>query len=242
MIQGVHCSHSRMVLSQFTRTHHSKPWLNILIIPVYAVVISLVLLLLQSIFSLFSTPKDNTTTPTASSNDATSSGTLLGRFRRHVHGLGGWVIFAWRVARLLALASLVGLSAYTVTLVRGDSEEQYSVKDPKWPHVGLVIVYVRFMDLRSHRNTHSAIGLLHFARPHDSRSEAIYSRKGGQAPLSSAYSRLWCICLSRRLALDDLRSPACRRGRGVAYLDKNWHPVFCRGHCSSRHTSPVHSV
>lgn len=147
----------------------SELWLNILALPVYAAAASFVILLLQAVVNLFRTEKASDVVPAGNVDDTTAPKTLLGRFRSHVNSLGGWVIFAWRTARLLALAALVGLNTYTVTLVHGRDAEEHGSKDPRWPHIGLVVVYVcsqvSYFAIAAY--THRMTGLFHSTRFHD---------------------------------------------------------------------------
>ncbi len=71
--------------------------------------------------------------------------------RKHIDELGGFAIFGWRLARLLACAALCALSVYTVILdpqpARGASESHYS----RWLQISLTVVYVRLILLPRQR-------------------------------------------------------------------------------------------
>lgn len=106
-------------------------WLHELFFPIYASALSLLILVIQSIVAVFRTPGNNDDEPPSENL------TLGERFKHHLEGAGGRVIFTCRLARLVAVAALVSLSVYTVL------DEIYTQEEHAyWLQIGLLAVYV----------------------------------------------------------------------------------------------------
>ena len=176
-------------LSNNTQYVHSKPYLSILAIPVYAAAASLLVLSLQTAHSLFKGHK------TDSSDASEPPRTLVGRFKKHVDSLGGWVILGWRITRLLALVALVALSSLTVMLVHHHHKAQHGIKDPKLPYFGLVVVYVCDSALTSHRPTYPTSGLFHPSSARYCHRKVFFRCQGRKTSLPRPRRRLGCLCL-----------------------------------------------
>ena len=106
-------------------------WLHELLLPVYACAVSVVILGVQSILAALK--------PSAYDDVDLQNMRLTPaeRFKRHLEGAGGRVIFTFRLARLVTLAALVGLCIFTVLDERYVGEEQAA-----WLQIGLLGTYV----------------------------------------------------------------------------------------------------
>lgn len=125
------------IARSFTRKHtHSSVgsiWLSELFYPVYAVGFSLAILLLQLALRLWAKKSSDQSTP------PTPHLSVGDRFQKHLDGIGGRVIFTYRLARLFANGALVAFGGYTL------SSRQYArpERNVAGLHVGLLGVYVR---------------------------------------------------------------------------------------------------
>lgn len=122
----------------------SSFWSDTLTFPIYAAAFSVLVLTLQTVLHFVWT-RQRSETAHAEGDTAsrpTVRGTLFARFGKHVHALGGWVIAIFRITRLVALGVLLGLSAYTFARAQKHSLGRHGIDNPRWRHLGLVIVYV----------------------------------------------------------------------------------------------------
>ncbi|KAI0344119.1 multidrug resistance-associated ABC transporter [Trametopsis cervina] len=86
-------------------------WLHELAFPVYASVLSIVILLLQVALSAWRSKTEDDDEEPATTPSETNFGA---RFKKHLDSMGGREIFTFRLLRLFSSAALLGLSVFTV--------------------------------------------------------------------------------------------------------------------------------
>lgn len=129
--------------------------------------------------------------------------------RKHIDELGGFVIFGWRLARLLACVALCALSVYTVILdpqpARGASESHYS----RWLQISLTVVYVRLMPLPPYSAFDIIpfiLGVRAFVVPGLSSLQRGTRQNGNTTPHLRATRYICCFRLPRYMAVGDIHA------------------------------------
>ncbi|KAI0697137.1 multidrug resistance-associated ABC transporter [Cytidiella melzeri] len=110
-------------------------WLHELAFPVYAALLSVVILLVQLVVSALK-KRNETEEEEATISTSTEQPTLGARFQKHLDGMGGREIFTFRLARLLSAAALVCLSVYTILA------QQYTQDVPHATHLQFALLGV----------------------------------------------------------------------------------------------------